>query len=65
MKLKYVVGKGLYLGAILVAQIEEAHVHISLKWLREVGFRGDVVVSEFFDDEPLYQAEVKDGNENS
>lgn len=50
--------KGLFVGPRKVAQIEEEHIHLSLRWLRDAGFNGIVRVSENFADEPSFEVTV-------
>ena len=45
--------KKLSLNGINVMQIHEDELHISLYWLREAGFKGEILISEEYSDRPF------------
>lgn len=48
----------LYAGCRVVAYIYDGHIHISMHWLKSVGYRGKVEVSDKFGDEPYFERKI-------
>jgi len=42
----------------IVMQLEPDHLHLSLRYLKELGFKGEIVVTQDFLDAPMFKERV-------